>query len=74
MAAVCGFIGEQSVVSRVGMSAVYFAVGYLAIWATWLFDWLLRPTALTLEQRNSLATSYLAVAQRESRDGKEAKR
>ena len=70
--AVYGFISEPSVIARVEMAAIYFAVGYLAIWATWLFDWLLRPTALSATGFDLLARHYFDVAQQQARDGQQA--
>jgi hypothetical protein len=73
VAAIYGFINESSLISRAEMAAIYFAVGYLAIWATWLFDWLLRPTMLsTAAQFDSLGRQYFKVAQLQSKDGPQA--
>ncbi|HUK33501.1 MAG TPA: hypothetical protein VLV86_06310 [Vicinamibacterales bacterium] len=73
-AAIYGFVSEQLLISRVEIAAIYFALGYLAIWATWLFDWLLRPTALNATQYDVAARHYFEVARRESQHAQQAQR
>jgi hypothetical protein len=64
VAGLYGFMSEHAVMNRLSGAALYFAVGWVGIWATALVNRTLRAKALTHQQRELYGHIYQQNADR----------